>query len=280
MPVDLDEYRDQSRQTWALMASGWEKRREWVMEQTRVVSDWLLERTDAQPGQTVLELAAGTGDLGFNIAERVDQHGKVISTDFSPEMVEVARRVGQDRGVSNVEHRVLDAERMGLEDDSVDVVVCRYGYMLMADPAAALEETRRVLRDGGPLGFVVWMGPDRNPWAAIPGMTLVQRGHMPPPEPGAPGIFALGDPDRIRELVTGAGLAEPRLEEITFDFQYSDADDAWDALVSLGGPLAKAVRALPEEEAGASREAILENMGQFRNEDGSYAAPAAAWGVL
>jgi SAM-dependent methyltransferase len=150
----------------------------------------------------------------------------------------------------------------------------------MADPEAALNETRRVLRDGGPLAFAVWMAAERNPWAAIPGMTLVQRGHMPPPEPDAPGIFALWDADRVGRLVTAAGFAEPELEEIQFEFHYSDGDDAWDALVSLAGPLAEAVRALPEEERQASRQAILENMEQFKGEGGSYTAPAAAWGVL
>ena len=50
----------------------------------------------------------------------------------------------------------MDAEKMDLEDDSVDGVICRWGYMLMADPAAALAETRRVLRDGGRLAFSVW----------------------------------------------------------------------------------------------------------------------------
>ena len=99
----------------------------------------------------------------------------MISTDFAPEMVDVARRYGEARGLENVEYRVLDAERMDLDDDSVDGVVCRWGYMLMADPAAALKETRRVLRGGGPLAFAVWRTPDRNPWAAVPGMTLVQR---------------------------------------------------------------------------------------------------------
>src|SRR5919109_8932 len=115
MPVDLDEYRDQSRQSWARMASGWERRREWVQEQTASVNDWLLEKVDPQPGQTVLDIASGTGDLGFRIAERVGEDGKVMSTDFSPEVVDVARRVGEARGVSNVEHRVLDAERMDLD---------------------------------------------------------------------------------------------------------------------------------------------------------------------
>jgi len=96
------------------------------------------------------------------------------------------------------------------------------------------------------------MTPERNPWAAIPGMTLVQRGHMPPPEPGAPGIFALGDGDRVLELVTGAGFADSELEEVTFDFHYRDADDAWDALVRLAGSFARVVNALPEDERQAT----------------------------
>jgi ubiquinone/menaquinone biosynthesis C-methylase UbiE len=280
MGIDLDTYRDQSLETWGKMAPGWEHRRAWMLEVTGLVNDWLLEKVDPRPGQTILDVAAGTGDLGFRVAERVGVNGGVISSDFAPEMVDVARRVGEAVGATNVEYRVLDAERMDLDDDSVDGVVCRWGYMLMADPAAALKETRRVLRDGGRLAFAVWRTPDRNPWAAVPGMTLVERGHMPPPEPGAPGIFALGDPDRVRELVTGAGFDEPELEEIAFQFHYSDADDLWDALVRLAGPLARAVLALPEEEQRATREAILGRMEPFRQEDGSYTAPAATWGGL
>jgi SAM-dependent methyltransferase len=175
---------------------------------------------------------------------------------------------------------VLDAEIMDLDDDSVDGVVCRWGYMLMADPATALKETRRVLRDGGPLAFAVWRTPDLNPWAAIPGMTLVQRGHLPAPEPGAPGIFALGEPDRIRGLVTGAGFGEPELEEIAFDFRYADFDDLWDVLVRIAGPLARAVNGLPDDERQSTRAAIEQNVAPYRNADGSYSAPAATWGVL
>src|SRR5919106_4810313 len=189
--MDLDTYRQDSLETWAEMAPGWEDRREWLMEITGRVNAWLVEKADPQPGQTFLEIAAGTGDLGFHVAERLGDDGQVVSTDFAPEMLDVARRQGEARGLTNVDYRVLDAERMDLDDDSVDGVVCRWGYMLMADPAQALKETRRVLRDGGTLAFAVWGTPDLNPWAALPGMTLVQRGHMPPPEPGAPGIFAL-----------------------------------------------------------------------------------------
>jgi ubiquinone/menaquinone biosynthesis C-methylase UbiE len=280
MGIDLDAYREQSLETWGQMAAGWEDRREWLMAITGRVSDWLVEKADPQPGQTILEIAAGTGDLGFQVAERVGQEGRVISTDFAPEMVDVARRNGEARGLTNVEHRVLDAEKMDLDDDSVDGVVCRFGYMLMADPAGALAETRRVLRSGGPLAFAAWRTADHNPWAAAPAMMLVQRGHMPPPEPGAPGIFALGEPGRIRELVTGAGFGEPEPEEIALEFRYADFDDLWDTLVRLTGPIARALKALPDDELQATRAAIKENVAPYRNEDGSYTAPAATWGVL
>jgi SAM-dependent methyltransferase len=280
MPMDHETYRKQSLHTWGEMASGWEDRRAWLMEMTVPVSDWLVDKLDPQPGQTILEIAAGTGDLGFRVAQRVGQQGRVICTDFAAEMVDVARRQGDTRRLTNVEYRVLDAETMDIDDDSVDGVLCRFGYMLMADPAAALSETRRVLRAGRPLVFAVWRIADANPWAAVPGLTLVQRGHMPVPEPGAPGIFALAEPNRIRELVTGAGFGEPELAEVTLDFRFGNFDDFWDFLVRLAGPLAQVVNALPDDERAATREAIMQNVAAHRNTDGSYVFPASAWCVL
>lgn len=280
MTGDLDTYREQSLATWGEMAPGWEDRREWLLDITGQVNGWLVQKADPQPGQVFLDIAAGAGDLGFDVAERVGAGGRVISSDFSPKMVDVARRNGEARDLVNVEHRVLDAERLDLDNGSVDGVVCRWGYMLMADPAAALKETKRVLRDAGSLAFAVWATPDRNPWAAVPGMTLVQRGHLPPPEPGAPGIFAMGDPGRVRDLVTQAGFGEPEVEEIAFEFRYADFDDLWDMLVRLAGPLARAINALPDDERQATRAAIMENVEPYRGEDGSYTAPAATWGVL
>jgi SAM-dependent methyltransferase len=279
--MDLDTYRQDSLETWGKMAPGWEDRREWIMGITGPVNAWLLEKADPQPGQTFLEIAAGTGDLGLHVAERVGGEGRVLSTDFAPEMVDVARRQGEARGLTNVDFRVLDAERMDLDDESVDGVVCRFGYMLMADPAAAMAETRRVLRPGGPLALAVWGTPDRNPWAAVPAMTLMQRGHLPPPEPGAPGIFALGEPNRIQDLLGEAGFSQPDpLEELALEYRWADFDDLWDTLTRITGAVARAIESLSEDERQATRAAMEENVASFRNEDGTYSAPAAAWGVL
>jgi SAM-dependent methyltransferase len=276
--MDLQEYRETSLQTWDEMAPGWEDRREWQLAITGAINKWIVDQVDPQPGETILDVAAGTGDLGFTASERVGDEGGVICSDFSPEMLEAARRNGAARGIDNVEYRVMDAEAMDLRDDSVDGVVSRWSYMLMADPAKALAETNRVLREDGRLAFAVWQGPERNAWAAIPGMTLVQRGHMPPPEPGAPGIFALGDPDRIRELVTGAGFGDPEIEELTFTWRYA-ADDLWETLTKLAGPLARVIKSLPDDERDATRAAIEEGLADFRDGD-ELAVPAACWGVV
>jgi SAM-dependent methyltransferase len=280
MGIDLDSYRKESLENWNRTAAGWEARREWVMSATAPVTNWLVEKIDAPSGETVLEIAAGTGDLGLRIATQLGGEGRVLSTDFAPGMLDVARRQGSSLGLENVDYLVLDAEEMDLEDGSVDAAVCRFGYMLMADPAAALGETRRVLRDGGRLAFAVWSTADRNPWAAVAGMTLVQLGHMPPPEQGAPGVFALGDPGRIRQLVTGAGFSEPEIEEIAFEYRYADADDYWDSIMRLAGSLARLVGDLSQDQRKATRDAIQENLTPYRNDDGSYTAPAMAWGVF
>ncbi|HEV2980663.1 MAG TPA: class I SAM-dependent methyltransferase [Solirubrobacteraceae bacterium] len=280
MGLDLDAYRRQSRDTWDEMAPGWVDRREWLLRETAPVSDWLVDNCDAQQGQTVVELACGTGDLGLRVAERVGSSGRVISTDFAPEMVDAARRNAQASGAANTEQRVLDAERMDFDDDSADCVICRFGYMLMADPGQALKESRRVLRDGAPLCFAVWRTPDRNPWAAVPALTLVQRGQMQPPEPGSPGIFALGDRDLTVELVRAAGFGEPTLESIDFTFHYADFEDVWDSIMRLAGPLARAIKDAPDADRAATRSAIEDNFASFRAEDGSYSAPASVWGVL
>jgi ubiquinone/menaquinone biosynthesis C-methylase UbiE len=247
---------------------------------TAPVTAWLVGHADPQPGETFLDVAAGPGELGFAVAERLGAAGLLISGDFAPEMVAAARRAGAARGIANVDYRVLDAERLDLPDDSVDGVVSRWGYMLLADPAAALREARRVLRDGGPLAFSVWRGPEQNPWASLPARTLVERGHAAPPEPGTPGIFALADSEHTRQLVRDAGFGAPEVEEISFEFRYADADDVWDSFVRMSGHAARAVAALDDGERAATRSAVEQALLPYRRDDGSYVVPAATWVVL
>ncbi len=241
-----EEYRRASLKVWEVMAPGWERWRVHLEQAVAPVHDWLIRELEPRSGDTVLELASGTGELGFKVARIIGDEGRLISTDFSPDMVDVARRYGSELGVENVEFRVTDAEQIDLEDDSVGGVLCQSGYMLMADVEAAVAETRRVLRAGRRLALSVWGAPERNPWASIGARILIERGHMAPPEPGAPGVFSMAAEERTRALLAGAGFEEIRTDEVEVQFRFSDVDDYVQWAIDMAGPLAMVIRGLSD----------------------------------
>src|SRR5918998_4803911 len=271
--------RQQSRATWNAVAPGWYAQREELWKVSHPVSEWMVRRLDPQPGDTVLELAAGLGDTGFMAARLVGESGRVIITDFAPEMVAGARRRAEEIGVQNAEFRTLDAERLDLETDSVDGVLCRWAYMLMIDPAAAFAETRRVLRQGGRLAFSVWAAPERNPALSLPGKVLVELGHIPPPDPAVPGAFAMADPARIRGLVVGAGFPQPQIEGGSFSRPFADQDDYLRFLTETSSSLSPVLGALSGEALAALRERMHEAARPYYSGEG-YDFPAVCLNVV
>jgi SAM-dependent methyltransferase len=193
----------------------------------------------------------------------------LIETDFAPQMVEVARRRAVELGLDNVEARVLDAESMDLPDDSVDVILCRWGLMLMLDPAAALRECRRVLKPGGRFALSVWAAPDKNPWVTVLGMTMVQLGHQPGGDPFGPGgMFSLADPHALRGMLTEAGFGDVTIEEMAVDWTYESFDHAWRFLTEVAGAIATLVKQLPDENVAELRAALEANVQTFATESG------------
>jgi SAM-dependent methyltransferase len=257
------------------MAAGWERRRAEIERVTRPVSERMVQALDPQPGDTVLELAAGPGDTGFLAAAILGEEGRLISSDFSPAMVEVARRRAAELGLGNVEHRVIDAEEIPLADDSVDGVLCRFGFMLMPDPAAALAETRRVLRPDGRLALAVWGQAQRNPWISIAGRALAELGLAPPPEPGTPGMFVLADEERLRELLEGAGFGVERVGDVPVLFTYDDVDHYVAAARETGGMFARIWSDASDEDREAIKARLSEEFVSFAV-DGGYEMPGAA----
>jgi ubiquinone/menaquinone biosynthesis C-methylase UbiE len=254
------------------VAPGWERWRPRIEEFTTPVREWMLAVLAPRAGDSVLELAAGAGDTGFEAAAIA---ARLISTDFSPAMMDIARRRGAELGLGNVDYRLMDAERIELEAASVDGVLCRFGYMLMPDPAAAFGETRRVLRPGGRLALAVWGAPERNPWATIGFGLLVERGFLPPPDPSRPGPFALAAEVRMRALLEGAGFTAVRTEEVPVRFTFRDLDDYEAFTTDTGGPAALVLRGLAEEQLQALKAQLRVAFSPFAV-DGGYALPGVA----
>jgi SAM-dependent methyltransferase len=272
----IDAFRGASYEVAEAIAPTWERRRADIEEVATPVRDWMLGELRARPGDTVLELAAGTGDTGFEAATTIGDGGRVITTDFSPSMLDAARRRGAELGIANVEYRVMDAERIELDSDSVDGVLCRFGYMLMADVAAALAETRRVLRSGGRLALAVWGAPERNPFFGIIATSLIRHGHIPPPEPPpAPGIFSMASPQRTVALLEGAGFADVRTDHVAGRFLLPSVDEYLGVIADTAGPIALVLRRLSAADRAAVKADVDAAFASFAADKG-YALPCVA----
>src|SRR5437588_10984532 len=94
---DPDAQRAEMLERWERAASGWEKRADRVRELGMPVSTWMIERLELQPGQRVLELAAGPGDTGFLAAELIEPGGVLVCSDAAEAMLNIARARASDQ---------------------------------------------------------------------------------------------------------------------------------------------------------------------------------------
>jgi len=203
------------------MAARWngEAGRNWVDGVDRF--DRLLEPMGAavlsaarlQPGERVVEVGSGTGQLAIQASRLVAPDGVVIGVDLSEPMTELARRRAAEAGITNVELVVADAATANLPQSHFDALVSRFGLMFFADPPAAFAHLVSRLRPGGRLAAAVWQERSESDLFALPAAVVARLvPDLAAPPPGAPGMFALSDPSAIRRLILDAGATDVLVE--------------------------------------------------------------------
>jgi uncharacterized protein (DUF1330 family)/SAM-dependent methyltransferase len=152
------------------------------------------------PGQSVLDVACGTGVLALAALERAGPGGKVVGLDRSPDMLEVARRKS-----ARVDWREGIAESLPFPDASFDAAVSQFGLMFFDDRSAALREMMRVLRPAGRLAVAVCDSVDNSPgYSALATLLKGLFGERVADAFRAP--FQLGDPALLRSICAEAGI--------------------------------------------------------------------------
>jgi SAM-dependent methyltransferase len=157
----------------------------------------LIARMELTPGQEVLDVATGTGNIALRAAAAGAQ---VVGLDLTPELFGTARRRAEAHGVA-VDWVAGDAEELPFEDESFDRVLSAFGVQFAPRHESVAHELARVCRPGGRIGLVNW-----TPGGQVGELFKILGRYLPaPPEFASPPPL-WGNEEHLRGLLAGAGV--------------------------------------------------------------------------
>src|SRR5258708_35369583 len=128
MELQQEQIREQQKQVWNKVSSGWKKWDAFIMQFMRPIGDAIIERLEIKEDDIVLDIAAGTGEPGLTIAA-IAKKGKVIGTDLSEEMLQIAQTNAVAKGLKNYSTKASDVCQLPFDGNTFTKISCRMGFM-------------------------------------------------------------------------------------------------------------------------------------------------------
>ena len=229
----------------------------------QIVGEQLCEALDLSAGETVLDVAAGNGNVSLAAARRFCE---VTSTDYVGMLLDRGRARAAADGLS-IAFREADAEDLPFPDASFDAVVSTFGVMFAPNHEQAASEMVRVCKVGGRIGLASW-----TPGGFIGQMFKTIARHLPPPA-GLRSPALWGSREHIADLF-GAAVKPRGIAKRTFTFRYRTSQHWLEVFKTYYGPVLKTFAALPPDAQSALADDLLALAEQFsRATDGTMAAP-------
>ncbi len=249
--LDAEAFKENERLAWNLCADRYDTR---LTPLFAPFCQQLLAFAPLKRGQTVLDIATGSGLAAFLSASLVGPEGQVIGTDLSDTMIQLARERAAAEGLSNVEFLQMDAERLEFPSESFDAVLCALGLMLFPAPDKALSEMHRVLRKGGVVALSVFGSGSK---VALRAFMEPFIPYMPPPPQRGPSTFGFGRTEVLEEALKKAGFSGITTEEEPHVLTLDSVESVWETLLSLGR-LGQMQSRLPSEVQEELKQAVFQ----------------------
>ncbi len=265
-----DDVRTELRRTWESAAPGWAKWEGAFAEGLANATDTMLDMAGVDPGMHVLDLACGAGSQTLRTAERVGPQGRVLASDLSASMLACVREAASRLGFGNIETLECAAEDLPESAGLFDAAISRLGLMHFPDPRQALIAVRRVLRPKARLAVLVFTTPSGNPFMAEPMQILLRHAGKAPPAAGKPGIFALGGPGVLRDLLSDAGLVEVETRVVKAPLRLASAAQTLDMMQQAFGAYRAVAADLDREARAAAWSEVGDYLRPFEDHEGFH----------
>lgn len=240
MDSNFELIREQQKVSWNAISEGWKKWDTMTMDFLKPIGDEIIRVIHPKNDDLVLDIASGTGEPGLTIATMVT-NGRVVITDLADHMVDIARENAINKGLKNIETITCDACELPFDDNTFDVISCRFGFMFFPDMLLAAKEMVRVLKPGGRIATSVWNTSDKNFWVTAIMGAINKNMQMPPAIAGAPGMFRCAEDGFMKDLFEEAGFKNISQTEIYGKLNCGTADMYWAFMNEVAGPVAAAL---------------------------------------
>ncbi|WP_404362812.1 class I SAM-dependent methyltransferase [Marinobacter sp.] len=266
-------FKETTRLQWDNAAAAWDNWGFLLARWLGPATELMLDMTGVGKGSRVLDVAAGAGEQTLATARRVGISGHVLATDLSQRILALAAINAARAGYTNVETRVADGEMLDdLEAEPFDAVISRVGLIYFPDQNRALESMRARLRPGGRVGAMVYASAAANPFFSLPVSIIRRRAALPPPLPGQPGPFSLGDPDVLSQRLEDAGFHDVEVTRVKAPLRLESALECMQFEQESFGALHQMLGGLSATEQDDAWAEIQEALGQFEK-DGQFEGP-------
>jgi ubiquinone/menaquinone biosynthesis C-methylase UbiE len=252
--TDAAAFREAQHASWDSVAAGWQQWSEFAERAYAPISERLVELAGVQPGDRVLDVAAGYGEPSLTAARAVGPGGMVVATDISPEMLAFGRERAAAAQLDNVEFVEANATSIDLPAASFDAAVSRWGIIFEPEAEQAAARVRSLLKPDSRFAISSWGTPAEVPFLSLPMRVVRELFDAPAPPPDLPGPLSRPTEQALADLLGEAGFTTVEVEraEVVFDF------DSADHFTAYARAIAAPVRALIEQHAPADPDAAWE----------------------
>ncbi|MFC1749693.1 class I SAM-dependent methyltransferase [Pseudomonadota bacterium] len=229
------------------------------------VGEALIAALKCQAGDTVLDIASGTGEPALSVAKQNPQ-SNITGTDAAPSMVRVAQNKSNIAKLKNLVFQAMSAEDLEFPDNSFDKLICRFGVMLFEDPQQGLKEMQRVLKPKGRVALAVWGRPEKITTFNWTYQSF--KGRIPEKdEPPLAKASSLSGPGVLETLMSSAGFKDIAVETKQFNYQFQSFDEYWQ-IVENSDVMKQQFDALPDNERATVRDEVAEFSNDYMTENG------------
>ena len=229
----------------------------------RDVTEALVEYARPKPGMKVLDLASGTGEPAISLAARVGSEGHVTALDLSSDLLEIATKRAEQRGLTNFLTQQADAHELPFPDQSFDLVTSRFGVMFFKDCEKALGEAHRVLKPGARACFLAW-GPFEQPyWSSTMGIVARHVGG-PTLVPGGPDPFKFAQPGTLSSVLRKAGFTNVEEEAKSLPWTWpGTAEEVWEQAQAVATPFLPLLQRVPASKRDEIDREVIDAIQQY-----------------